>query len=110
MLGTAVAACGVVRVRASAAAMASSRAVPKRRAGSLAIAVAITSSSCVGNRGTKSVTFGGAACRCAIIIAAIPLAVEKGVFPVSIRNSAQPSEYTSARPSNGSPARTSGAA
>ena len=95
---------------AVAAAPARAEADRNRAAGSFAIAVAITASRPAGSDGTRSLTRGGGCCRWADITAAIPLAAENGVFPVSSRNRAQPNEYKSAQPSNGMLASTSGAA
>src|SRR5581483_1038196 len=95
---------------ACTAAAANLRAETNRAAGSLAIALAITSSMRIDNAGTTSLTRGGGAVKCAAITAAIPLADANGGTPLNNRNSVHPNEYTSARPSKGSPANTSGAA
>ena len=69
----------------------------------------MTLSSCGEAHESRSDNRGGAVSRWALTVAGIPSTVLKGCSPARSRNRVHPSEYTSARPSSGSPVMTSGA-
>src|SRR4051794_10933039 len=93
---------------AASAAWASAPAVEKRSSASLASASASTSSSAAGTSGASAVTVGIGSLRCAYIFATSE-SRSYGASPARQRKSTQPSAYTSARPSAGSPRICSGA-